>query len=63
MGCMPLWREAGVALGCGHPCLNPNTLAKWKPSVLTRRPAVVCEVQEGPGMERVSARAASSSSS
>lgn len=49
--------------GCGHPQLNPKTLAKWKSSVLTYKPALVCGVLEAPGVEGLSARAVSSSSS
>lgn len=39
------------SLGCGHPQLNPSTLAKWKLSALTCKPALVCGVQEAAGDE------------
>ena len=55
--------RSGNSSGCGHPQLNPNTLAKWKSSALTCKPAPVYGMQEAPGMEGVSARAVSSSSS
>lgn len=34
MGCVFLWREAGVAWAAVTPEFDPKTLAKWKPSIL-----------------------------
>lgn len=34
MGCVFLWREAGVAWAAVTPQFDPKTLAKWKPSIL-----------------------------
>lgn len=54
VGCVPLWREAGIAQAV---VTHSLTLAKWKSSVLTCKPTLVCGVQETPGTEGVSARA------